>query len=359
MFAIAPFNFTSIGGNLCTSPALMGNTVIWKPSEYAILSSYMFMEILMEAGLPKGVINFVPCEGPNLTDCAVKSGNLGGIHFTGSTRVFNTIWKSVAQGIDNLKEYPRIVGETGGKDFLFAHPNCDKNALLTALIRGSFEYQGQKCSACSRAYIPQSVYDEIKDDLKKGVEEIKMGSPEDLSNFMCAVIHERAYKNIKSYIDRAIASNDAQIIAGGQCDDSKGWFIKPTVIRALKCDYETMQEELFGPVLTIYVYPDSEFEKTLDICANTSMYALTGSVFCKDRIILEKMLKKLTYSAGNIYINDKTTGAVVGHQPFGGGRKSGTNDKAGSKLNLLRWVTTRTISENYNPPYDYSYPHMK
>ena len=245
ILAIAPFNFTAIGGNLCTSPALMGNTVLWKPSEYAILSSYMFMQILMEAGLPAGVINFVPCAGPNLTDTAIKSGHLGGIHFTGSTGVFNTIWKQVANGIDGLKEYPRMVGETGGKDFLFAHTSCDKKALITALIRGAFEYQGQKCSACSRAYIPQSVYDEIKDELTEKVESIRMGSPEDFSNFMCAVIHQRSYNNIKGYIDRAKASDDAEIIAGGVCDDSKGWFVRPTIIRAKTPYYESMVNEIF------------------------------------------------------------------------------------------------------------------
>ncbi|MBQ5313918.1 MAG: L-glutamate gamma-semialdehyde dehydrogenase [Oscillospiraceae bacterium] len=358
ILAIAPFNFTAIGGNLCTSPALMGNTVLWKPSEYAILSSYMFMQLLMEAGLPAGVINFVPCAGPNLTDTAIKSGHLGGIHFTGSTGVFNTIWKQVANGIDGLKEYPRMVGETGGKDFLFAHTSCDRKALITALIRGAFEYQGQKCSACSRAYIPQSVYDEIRNELTEKVESIRMGSPEDFSNFMCAVIHQRSYNNIKGYIDRAKASDDAEIIAGGVCDDSKGWFVRPTIIRAKTPYYESMVNEIFGPVLTIYVYDDDKLDETLAICNETSPYALTGSVFASDRFVIEKMLKALTYAAGNIYVNDKTTGAVVGQQPFGGGRKSGTNDKAGSHLNLMRWVTARTITENYNPPVDHTYSHM-
>lgn len=359
ILAIAPFNFTAIGGNLCTSPALMGNTVLWKPSEYAIISSYIFMQILTEAGLPAGVINFLPCEGPNLTDIAVKSGKLGGIHFTGSTGVFNTIWRQVAQGIDKLEEYPRMVGETGGKDFLFAHTSCDRKALITALIRGAFEYQGQKCSACSRAYVPQSVYDEIKDELIEKTENIKMGSPEDFSNFMTAVIHRRSFENIKGYIDRAAASDDAEIIAGGKYDDSKGWFIRPTIIKAKTADYESMVNEIFGPVLTIYVYKDDEMDKTLKLCSETSPYALTGSIFANDRFVIEKMLKALTYSAGNIYINDKTTGAVVGQQPFGGGRKSGTNDKAGSQLNLMRWVTARTITENYHPATEYEYPFMK
>lgn len=358
ILAIAPFNFTAIGGNLCTSPAIMGNTVLWKPSEYAIISSYIFMQILMEAGLPDGVINFVPCEGPNLTDTAIKSGHLGGIHFTGSTGVFNTIWKQVANGIDGLKEYPRMVGETGGKDFLFAHTSCDKKALITALIRGAFEYQGQKCSACSRAYIPQSVYNDIKEELVQQVEAIKMGSPEDFTNFMTAVIHQRSFNNIKGYIDRAKASADAEIIAGGQYDDSKGWFVRPTIIKAKTADYETMVNEIFGPVLTIYVYDDDKLEETLKLCNETSPYALTGSVFANDRFAIEKMLKALTYAAGNIYVNDKTTGAVVGQQPFGGGRKSGTNDKAGSQLNLMRWVTARTITENYHPATSYTYPHM-
>ena len=359
ILAIAPFNFTAIGGNLCTSPALMGNTVLWKPSEYAILSSYIFMQVLIEAGLPAGVINFVPCQGPDLTDTAIKSGNLGGIHFTGSTAVFNTIWRQVAAGIDTLKEYPRMVGETGGKDFLFAHSSCDKKALITALIRGAFEYQGQKCSACSRAYIPQSVYDEIKDELIEKVENINMGSPLDFTNFMCAVIHKRSYDNIKGYIDRARESEDAEIIAGGQCDSSQGWFVRPTIIRAKTPHYESMVNEIFGPVLTIYVYDDDKLDETLKICNDTSPYALTGSVFANDRFVIEKMLKALTYAAGNIYVNDKTTGAVVGQQPFGGGRKSGTNDKAGSQLNLMRWVTARTITENYNPVACYDYPHME
>lgn len=358
ILAISPFNFTSIGGNLCCSPALMGNTVLWKPADSAILSNYILMQVFLEAGLPDGVINFVPCEGPNLTQIAIESGKLGGIHFTGSTNVFNTIWKSVANGIENLQEYPRMVGETGGKDFLFAHKDCDHKALVTALIRGAFEYQGQKCSGCSRAYLPHSVYDAIKNTLISEVESIKMGDPQDTQNFVNAVIHKRSYDNIKGYIDRAKASKDTELLCGGSCEDSVGWYIRPTIFRALTPDCEIIREEIFGPVLTVYVYEDQDFEKTLELCDKTSPYALTGAIFAKDRVVISQMLKAFTYSAGNIYINDKTTGAVVGQQPFGGGRKSGTNDKAGSKLNLLRWVTARTITENYQPAKDYRYAFM-
>jgi len=355
ILAISPFNFTSIGGNLCTSPALMGNTVLWKPAENAVLSNYILMQVFAEAGLPAGVINFVPCDGPLLTETAIESGKLGGIHFTGSTKVFNTIWKSVAAGLDGLQEYPRMVGETGGKDFLFAHSSCDPDALTAALIRGSFEYQGQKCSACSRAYIPRSIWSQMGERFLSEVEAIRMGNPADPTNFVNAVIHRRAFENIRGYIERAAASSDAEILCGGRCDDSEGYFVRPTVILAHTPDYETMREEIFGPVLTVYLYDDDKFEETLALCEKTSTYGLTGSIFARDRLVIRKMLTALTYAAGNVYINDKTTGAVVGQQPFGGGRKSGTNDKAGSQLNLLRWVSARTITENYDPAVDYRY----
>ncbi|QOR34218.1 L-glutamate gamma-semialdehyde dehydrogenase [Clostridium sp. 'deep sea'] len=357
--AISPFNFTAIGGNLPTAPALLGNTVLWKPAGTAVYSNYFIMKLLQEAGLPAGVINFVPCDGPAISEVAIAHKDFAGIHFTGSTRVFEIIWQNIGKNIDSYRSYPRIVGETGGKDFVFAHKSCDAQALKTALIRGSFEYQGQKCSAASRAYIPASIYNIIKDDLIADVSKISVGDVEDFTNYMSAVIDKVAFNKIASYIDYAKNSNEAEIITGGTYDDSVGYFIDPTIIVTSNPKFKTMQEEIFGPVLTIYVYNDEEFEDTLQLCDETSPYALTGAIFAQDRYVIEHMEEVLSHSAGNFYINDKPTGAVVGQQPFGGSRKSGTNDKAGSKLNLQRWVTLRNIKENFNPPHSYKYKFMQ
>ena len=359
VFAVTPFNFTSIAGNLPTSPALMGNVVLWKPASSAVYSPYFLMQMFKEAGLPDGVINFIPGSGGSVGNPVMASPHLAGVHFTGSTPVFQNMWKTIGTGIANYKSYPRIVGETGGKDFIFTHPTADVDVLKTAIVRGAFEYQGQKCSAASRAYIPKSLWSELKDDLVKTTEGIKMGDPKDFRNFFNAVIDKAAFDTIVSYIEYARESKDAEIICGGTYDDSKGYFIRPTIVLTTDPHHKLMEEEIFGPVMTIYVYDDEKLEETLDHCDNTSPYALTGAVLAQDRLAAEYIADRLQNAAGNFYINDKPTGAVVGQQPFGGGRASGTNDKAGSKANLLRWVTPRTIKENFIPAKDYPYPFME
>ncbi len=358
VFAVAPFNFTSIGANLCTAPALMGNVALLKPASSAVYAQYWLMKLYEEAGLPKGVINFVPGSGSKVGNPVINSPYLAGIHFTGSTPTFQRMWKDIGNNIANYKSYPRIVGETGGKDFLMVHNSSNVDEVVAATIRGAYEYQGQKCSALSRQYIPQSMWDEFKTELLKEMETIKVGDPEDFSNFFNAVIDKAAYDSIVEYIEYAKNSSDAEIIAGGTYDDSKGYFINPTVVVTTDPHFKTMEEEIFGPVLTIYVYEDDKYEETLDILDKTSEYALTGGVFAKDRYAVEVANKKLVNAAGNFYINDKPTGAVVGQQPFGGARASGTNDKAGSYLNLIRWASPRTIKENFIPPKDYRYPFL-
>lgn len=358
VFAIAPFNFTSIAINLPTAPALMGCGVLWKPAPTSMLGCWIGQKILEEAGLPPGVINLVHGDPAMIGSIALNHKDLAGVHFTGSTGTFNHIWQAIGKNIANYRAYPRIVGETGGKDFIFAHPSADRKALVTAMVRGAFEYQGQKCSAASRAYVPASIWKVIKDDLIATTNSLKMGDPEDFSQFMGAVIDQRAYTKIKGYIDQAKADSDADVIAGGECDDSTGYFVRPTVIQAKTPKYRTMCEEIFGPVLSVYVYDDNKVEETLELCNNTSPYALTGAIFAQDRYAIAKMSLALENAAGNFYINDKPTGAVVGQQPFGGSRASGTNDKAGSRLNLLRWMNMRTMKENFVPPLGHEYPHM-
>ncbi|PJA76924.1 1-pyrroline-5-carboxylate dehydrogenase, partial [bacterium CG_4_9_14_3_um_filter_65_15] len=358
VFAVTPFNFTSIAGNLPTAPALMGNTVVWKPASSSVYSAYYLMQVFKEAGLPDGVINLVPGRGAAVGDPVLAHPDLAGIHFTGSTSVFQGMWRTIGNNIHNYRCYPRIVGETGGKDFVFAHPSSDVDALVTAMVRGAFEYQGQKCSAASRAYIPESLWKEVKSKLLAAVESIVMGDVTDFRTFMGAVIDQGAFETIKGYITRAKgkgARGKARVIAGGGCDDSKGYFVEPTVIQALDPHYESMVEEIFGPVLTIFVYADKDLLKTLRVCDTSSAYALTGAIFGQDRAALIKMQEELQGTAGNFYINDKPTGAVVGQQPFGGSRASGTNDKAGSYLNLVRWVSPRTVKETFDPPRAYPY----
>ena len=359
VFAVTPFNFTAIGGNLPTAPAMLGNTVLWKPASSAVYSAWMLMEVFLEAGLPPGVINFIPGSGAQVADPVVASPDLAGIHFTGSTAVFQGLWRRVAENLSRYRTYPRIVGETGGKDFVCVHASADVDVVVAALIRGAFEYQGQKCSAASRAYIPESLWPRIKTDLQTGIEHISVGSPEDFTHFVNAVIDRRAFETITGYIEYAREHPDAQIIAGGTYDDSTGFFIEPTVILTTDPHFKTMEEEIFGPVLTIYVYSDEDFEATLGLCDRTSPYALTGAIFAQDRSAITLAKQRLVHAAGNFYINDKPTGAVVGRQPFGGGRASGTNDKAGSILNLYRWVSPRTIKENFVPAADYRYPFME
>eukprot|EP00027_Filamoeba_sp_ATCC50430_P017652 CAMPEP_0168566980 /NCGR_PEP_ID=MMETSP0413-20121227/14733_1 /TAXON_ID=136452 /ORGANISM="Filamoeba nolandi, Strain NC-AS-23-1" /LENGTH=544 /DNA_ID=CAMNT_0008599085 /DNA_START=53 /DNA_END=1687 /DNA_ORIENTATION=+ len=358
--AISPFNFTAIGANLPSSPALMGNVVLWKPASTSILSNYYIFKVLQEAGLPDGVINFVPGSGAVIGNILLDSPHFAGMHFTGSTDVFNGIMFKTATNLNNklYRGYPRIVGETGGKDFHFLHKSGEVDHFVNNTLRAAFEYQGQKCSACSRAYIPESLWPQIKEKLVAAVGAIKMGQSDDFTAFMSAVIDRNSFNNIKSYIDEAKASKDCEIIAGGKYDDSVGFFIEPTVIHAKVPRYRTMEEEIFGPVLTVYVYPDDQYEETLHLCDTTSPYSLTGSLFAQDRFAIEVGINKLRHSSGNFYINDKCTGAVVGQQPFGGARASGTNDKAGSGLNLLRWVSARTIKENFAPLTSWGYPHM-
>ena len=360
VFAVTPFNFASIAGNLPSSPAMMGNVVLWKPASSAVYTAYWIMKLFQEAGLPDGVINFIPGSGSKLGDMILRHPELAGIHFTGSTNTFQTMWRIVGENIKNYKSYPRIVGETGGKDFIVVHPSANKKATLTAIIRGAFEYQGQKCSAASRIYLPESWWNSsFKDELVQETENIKMGSPEDFTNFMTAVIDKPAFDSIVSYIEYAKSSGEAEVVAGGEYDDSKGYFIRPTIILTTNPKFKTMVEEIFGPVVTIYVYKDNEYEQVLNLCNETSPYGLTGSIFALDRKAIILAEKILTHAAGNFYINDKPTGAVVGQQPFGGTRASGTNDKAGSYLNLIRWTSPRAIKENLNPPEDYRYPFMK
>ena len=358
VFAVTPFNFTSIAGNLPTAPALMGNTVIWKPASSAVYSAWFLMKLLEEAGLPPGVINFVPGSGGTIGVPALAHPDFAGVHFTGSTAVFQGMWRSIGENIVKYRSYPRIVGETGGKDFVFAHASADVDALVTALVRGAFEYQGQKCSAASRAYIPSSLWPVVKEQLLGTINELTMGSPVDFSNFVNAVIDEKAFEAIKSYIEHARMCPDSEILIGGDCDASLGYYVKPTVILASRPDTRTMVEEIFGPVLSVFVYEEAKLAETLEACDTASAYALTGAVFAQDRNAIIKMASALRNTAGNFYINDKPTGAVVGQQPFGGSRASGTNDKAGSKLNLQRWVSPRTIKETFVPPKDYRYPFM-
>jgi len=359
VFALTPFNFTAIAGNLPSCVAMMGNVVVWKPSNTQIYSANVLMKIFREAGLPDGVINLVYVSGPDAGDVIFQHPDFAGIHFTGSTGVFQDIWKTIGDNIHRYKTYPRIVGETGGKDFIVVHPSADLKAANTALVRGAFEYQGQKCSAASRAYIPKSLWSALKESMTTDVKSFTIGGTEDFTNFFNAVIDEKSFDKLAKYIDRAKESNEAEIVVGGTYDKSKGYFIHPTIIEASKPDYETMVEELFGPVLTVYVYEDAKFEETLDIVDTTSIYALTGSIIAQDRYAINLATDKLRHAAGNFYVNDKCTGAVVGQQPFGGARGSGTNDKAGSMINLLRWVSPRTIKETFNPDTDYRYPFLE
>jgi 1-pyrroline-5-carboxylate dehydrogenase len=358
IFAVTPFNFTSIAGNLPTSPAMIGNVALWKPASSSVYSGYYLMKLFEEAGLPKGVINFVPGSGGEVGTPAMSSPYLAGIHFTGSTGVFQNMWKTIADNLKSMHYYPRIVGETGGKDFIFAHNSADVDALVVAALRGAFEYQGQKCSAASRMYIPKSIWKDFKKKYVAEVGTIKMGDVEDFSNFMSAVIDKGAFKTITDYIKFAQKSNEAEIITGGNFDDSNGYFIEPTTIVTSNPKFKTMEEEIFGPVLTIYVYDDKKLDETLDLCDTTSPYALTGAVWAQDRTAIIRMSNRLKNAAGNFYINDKPTAAVVGQQPFGGGRASGTNDKAGSAMNLMRWMTARTIKETFDPPKNWQYPFM-
>lgn len=358
IFALTPFNFTAIAGNLPGAPALMGNTVVWKPSNTAVYSAYVVMQILKEAGLPDGVINLVYVPGPTAAKAIFPHKDFAGIHFTGSTEVFNTIWKTIGENIGNYKTYPRIVGETGGKDYIFADPTAPAKEVATAITRGAFEYQGQKCSAASRAYIPSNIWNEVIEYVKQDLAEIKMGGVEDFSNFVNAVIDEKSFDSLAKRIEDAKASSDAEILVGGEYDKSEGYFIQPTIIQTLKPDYVTMREELFGPIITIYVYEPDKVDETLDVLDTTSAYALTGAIFSKDRYNIEKLTQRLIHTAGNFYINDKPTGAVVDQQPFGGGRASGTNDKAGSIFNLMRWVSPQVIKETFIPAKDYMYPNF-
>ncbi|MBW3564771.1 MAG: L-glutamate gamma-semialdehyde dehydrogenase [Acidobacteria bacterium] len=357
VFAVTPFNFSSIAGNLPTSAAMMGNVVLWKPASTAIYSGYWFYRMMEEAGLPPGVINFLPGHGPDVGDPALDHPDLAGVHFTGSTATFQSMWKRIGGNIARYRTYPRIVGETGGKDFVFAHPSADPVEVATALVRGAFEYQGQKCSAASRAYIPASLWDEARDSMTSQLDEISMGSPLDFSNFVSAVIDAKSFASIRDYIEHA-KKEGADIIAGGGCDDSTGYFVEPTVVVTKDPKFKLMKEEIFGPVLTIYVYEDDEIDEALELCDTTSPYGLTGAIFARDRYAIVEMMRTLRHTAGNFYINDKPTGAVVGQQPFGGSRASGTNDKAGSYLNLLRWTSQRSIKETFVPARHFSYPFL-
>ena len=359
VFAITPFNFTAIAGNLCAAPALMGNTIVWKPADSQVYSAHVIMEVFREAGLPNGVINMVTCDGPEAGEVVFKHPDLAGLHFTGSTGVFRHVWKEIGNNIERYRNYPRIVGETGGKDFVLAHASANVDEVVTGLIRGAFEFQGQKCSAASRAYIPKSMWKELEPKLVAYVKELSMGSPEDFKNFITAVIDERAFDKIEAYIEGAKQNPDAEILVGGHCDKSCGYFVSPTVVHSKTPDSTTMVEEIFGPVLTVFVYEDSDFEATMDLVDSTSEYALTGAIFARDRMVIDRATKRLEHSAGNFYVNDKPTGAAVGQQPFGGARGSGTNDKAGSVLNLWRWTSARTIKETLVPARHYGYPFME
>jgi 1-pyrroline-5-carboxylate dehydrogenase len=358
VFAITPFNFTAIGGNLPTAPALMGNVSIWKPASTAVASNYVAYRILEEAGMPPGVVNFLPGPGSVLGPNLLPHPDLAGVHFTGSTEVFQNIWSVVGQNIKTYKGYPRLVGETGGKDFVFVHASADPEEVATALVRGAFEYQGQKCSAASRAYIPRSLWTKVRRQLRDQLAEVKMGDVTDFTNFMGGVIDASSFKKIVGYINSAKRSSKTEILFGGGYDDSEGWFIEPTVIQVEDPQHKLMKEEIFGPVLSIYVYPDKELDEALELCDTASEYGLTGAVFAKDRRVITKISDALRYTAGNFYINDKPTGSIVGNQPFGGARASGTNDKAGSWLNLTRWASQRAIKETFVPPRHFSYPYM-
>ncbi len=358
VYAITPFNFTAIAGNLPTAPALMGNTVVWKPSHSQQLAAQVVLEVLEEAGMPPGVINLLGGHGVDVSDVALAHPDFAGLHFTGSTRTFQTLWKQIADNLTGYRHYPRIVGETGGKDFVFAHPSADPDVLRTALVRGAFEYQGQKCSAASRAYIPRSVWRRIKDDLVSVTDGLAMGDVTDFSNFMGAVIDERAFAKHKAAIDRAHATPGLEVIAGGTYDDSEGWFVRPTIILGEDPTDEIFREEYFGPILSVHVYPDRSYHRVMEQMESFAPYALTGSIIAQDRAAIAEATERLRFAAGNFYVNDKPTGAVVGQQPFGGGRASGTNDKAGSAQNLLRWTSTRSIKENLVPPTAHEYPHM-
>jgi 1-pyrroline-5-carboxylate dehydrogenase len=358
VFAVTPFNFTAIAGNLPASPALMGNTVVWKPASTAAVSAYYLMRLLQEAGLPDGVVNLVYGGGAEIGDPALASPELAGVHFTGSTPVFQGMWKTIGDNISRYANYPRIVGETGGKDFIVAHPSADPDEVSTAILRGSFEYQGQKCSAASRVYVPQSLWPEMRDRLADEVGSIRMGDVSDFSNFMGAVIDAKALAGHREAIEQARQADETEIVAGGGVDDSEGYFVEPTVIETRDPRFPLMRDELFGPIVTTYVYPDGQWHETLKLVDETAPYALTGAVFARDRGALEEADEALRYAAGNFYVNDKPTGAVVGQQPFGGSRASGTNDKAGSMWNLIRWVSPRTIKETFVPPRDYRYPFM-
>ena len=359
VLSITPFNFTSIAANLPSAPAIVGCTSLWKPSRNSYHSNYVLMQLMMEAGLPAGVINFLPGSGAGITEAALSNPDFAGLHFTGSTPTFQGLWQEISKALPSLRSYPRIVGETGGKDFVVAHPDCDTQGLLVGLLRGSFEYQGQKCSAASRAYIPSSVWDSIGDDLCSEVGKIKMGDARDFSNFMTAVIDQRAFDKISGYIDRARNDDSCEVVAGGGYDDSNGWFIEPTIIVTSNPVSETMCEEIFGPVLSIYVYEDDDFEDALGLCDTGSPYALTGSIFANNEEDVQRAFEVLRFAAGNFYINDKPTGAVVAQQPFGGARASGTNDKAGGPLNLLRWVSPRSVKRTLDIPQDWGYPFMQ
>ena len=356
VYAITPFNFTAIGGNLPTAPALMGCTIVWKPASTAVLSAYYIYRLLEEAGLPPGVINFVPGDAVTISNALLAHRDLAGVHFTGSTGVFNSMWQTIASSLAGYRAYPRIVGETGGKDFIVAHPSADTQALAVAIVRGAFEYQGQKCSAASRIYVPKSIWPDVRDRVVAMIDEVKMGDPRDFRNFMSAVIDRKAFDKIGSYIQDA--RQHAKILAGGTTDDSVGYFIAPTLVEADDPGYRLLREEIFGPVVTAYAFDDSRWLETLSLIDSTSPYALTGAVFARDRAAIREAGAALRYAAGNYYINDKPTGAVVGQQPFGGARASGTNDKAGSKLNLVRWVNARTVKETFSPPRSYGYPFM-
>lgn len=359
IYTISPFNFTAIASNLNMAPCLMGNTIVWKPASTSLLSNYYLMKIFMEAGIPAGVINFLPGSGSTISEVVLSNRELSGIHFTGSNATFNTLWKTVAQNLDNYRSYPKVVGETGGKDFIFAHSSAIPEQVATAIVRGAFEYQGQKCSAASRAYIPRSIWKQVKEKIISDIEKIKIGDVRDFTNFVNAVIDKNSYDNIVGYIEKARNSSEADIIAGGKYDDGTGYFVHPTVIEVKNPHFITMEEEIFGPVMSIFVYDDDKYEETLKTCDSTSPYGLTGSIFSQDRSMLVKACRILRYAAGNFYYNDKPTGAMVGQQPFGGSRASGTNDKSGSYLNLLRWTNPRTIKETFLPPENFEYDFMR
>ena len=359
VLAVTPFNFTSIASNLCMTPVLMGNVALWKPSTTALLSNYYLMQLYKEAGLPDGVVNFLPGSGALIGEVATASRHFAGIHFTGSTATFNTLWSQACAGLGKYVSYPRLVGETGGKDFIFVHPSADAKAVATAAFCGAFEFQGQKCSAASRMYIPKSLWPDVLADIKRMAAEVKMGDVMDPANFINAVIDEASFDKCKSYIDFARQSADAEVVLGGNCDKSVGWFVEPTIIETSNPHFKSMEEEIFGPVLTVYPYDDDKLDETVTLCENTSPYGLTGAVFGRDRMAVESITAKLRYCAGNFYINDKPTGAVVGMQPFGGARASGTNDKAGGEFNLIRWIIPRVIKETLLSPTDYRYSYMK